>query len=177
MSLLDIAIQIFDLDVGRAMQEVEKKLTYTWCIINDKVLYVEKFHFNENIIIVSDGVSGVSKPINVKTFETFLPKAGLYRLPDGELLYVRKCPKRQWNRSMSSNYYSLVTPEGHPINFTSPRLTALRNATKCSIGVNKEGKIYFNCLIIGFVDYKKNKIVCTNKTYLQELQDWNKSCV
>jgi len=175
-TLLDMLCNIMELD--KPMEEANRKLRKTYMIVNGIVLKVSDFDIPYNIIHYINPNSGDVEHVKVDTLQVFLPETGLYPLSNGQLLYVNKVPKRQWNKSFTFEYYSAdnigeMNPKATKYRAKEQVLTEICYSKPSDIAIDYTGNIYYGSNVIGVVLNSK-EVICNHQQYEQELIDWCK---
>ena len=167
MSLLNELQRIMDLP--NPEEEAKKKLIGTIMIVNGKPGKIISFDVTSNLIEVQGEFR--TEIIKVKTLEVYLPESGVYSHPNGTYIIIQKIPKRQWLKSFNSSYYDVEVIGNADWNISL--FDGIFDKKKQDIFVDIEKRVFFWSTQIGYIK-DSSTIVCINKTFRQELIDWDK---
>lgn len=159
------------MDLEDPLDEVKRKLSRTWMIVNGELKFIREFFINDGLVVVEDDLTDKQSTIIVKTLDIFLPEAGLYPIANGNILYINKIPKRQWLKSYSDSFYTCKV-----IGSVRDKIAALPQIVgkkKQDIAVDKNQDIWYWDVPIGHVKDSMS-IICTNMMFKQELMDWSR---
>lgn len=169
MNLIQHVCRILDFqekDAAVAINEAcnKGKLQNTWMKVNNHVLYVIDFGFSSDTILTEKNIS-----VFVKDLDVFLPEAGLYT--DGETcVYLKKHPKKQWQKSFNTVLYSWSILECSPSHVLDNVPAFIHTAKRVPFFKSKSGSIFFGKEVIA----SELDGICTvsNHIFYQELLDW-----
>lgn len=171
MSLLEELQRI--MDMPNPTDEADKKLTKCYMVVNGEIKYVYSYLHDKGGLSFYDRATDKKHAIVVKTLDVFLPESGIYKCEDTYIQVVKK-PVRQWQRSMSENFYTvqdLLTGNGR---MDSVVLTKIFKGKKVDVWVSSEANIYYKNSRIGFIK-DEDTLICENKHFKQELLDWSRN--
>ena len=170
MNLLQQVCKILDFqekDASVAINEArnKNKLKNTWMKVNNHhLLYVKEFDFTSNKILTDKDIS-----VFVEDLDVFLPEAGLYT--DGKTcVYLKKHPKKQWQKSFNTILYSWTILEHSPSYVLDNVPAFIHTAKRVPFFKSKSGSIYFRKEVVA----SELDGICTvsNHLFYQELVDW-----
>jgi hypothetical protein len=164
------------MDLPDPRSEANKKLCNTYMVVNGEILYIKEFNYSlDYILYAKDHFTSGTLKVKPKTLSVWLPEVGLYPLRSGQAIFVMKCPKRQWLKSLSTTYYTfrIVGSDLYSIDKATTLYNQIYQSKRVTIFVDSERNIFYLDENIGYVK-DKDTLVCTDIRYIQELKDWER---
>lgn len=159
------------LDLPSPINEANKKLTNTYCIVNGELVYIEEVTAEGLLVKIGDNIISI-KDKEVFSFEVWLPETGMYLDKYNSYIEVVKHPRRQWRKSFSLSFYSInVLVHRLEISIDKTRTPInLFEAKKVNDVWKDEGNIYYCSTTIA--SCLKGKITVINNLFEQEIKEF-----
>lgn len=168
--IFDFPHELVGLAFKEAVQTAGGKLLNTWCVVNEELTYITAIKEGGNYIMDIN-----HQKIEVASLKPFLPDTGMYSW-NGSTVILEKLPKKQWKKSISSDFYRW---EG--INYSSGFVLSseeynneivkwIFNAEKEQFFLFDEN-LYIMKTKVGHLNENK-ELTVTNPLFYQDVLDW-----